>query len=102
MFCGVQLLNEGRKKEVRPSMANRYRVYNRGIGCRGNVQLLFFSRNGSWSVELRKHLLPELFTSGFGSMSILHLLAGENFRFTRESGVQRQPGVQYSLTTSKR
>lgn len=59
-------------------------------------------RNGSWSVELGEHLLPELCASGFGIMSVLHLLAGENFRFTHNSDVQRQPAVQYAVTASKR
>lgn len=42
MFCGAQLLKEGRRKEVRPSMANQYKVYNHGVGCKDNVQWLLF------------------------------------------------------------
>lgn len=63
-------------------MANR--GYNNDIGCRLKYNNLSFFRNGSWSVELREHLLPELFASGFSSMSVFHLLAGESFRFTHE------------------
>lgn len=75
------------------------------VGCwllSSNWQWRVFSfRYGSWSVELRQHLLPELFASGFGSMSVLHQVAGDVFRLAYDPVVQRQPAVHDTASASQ-
>lgn len=61
-----------------------------------------FFRYGSRSLELGQHVLPQLFASGFGSMSVLHWVAGKVFMFAHDWVVQRQPAFHHTASTSQR
>lgn len=63
---------------------------------------MFSCRYGSWSAELGEHLLPELFASGFSSMSIFHQVAGETFMFAFSPVPKRQTAVHHTAPASKR
>ena len=78
-----------RKKRKRGK--NLYAGVMRGLfsGHWLTCSFLCFFRNGSRSVELRKHLLPEFFAAGSGCLSVLHQMAGEIFGFTDYPVMQR-------------
>lgn len=63
---------------------------------------MFPFRYGSWFVEFRQHLLPELVASGVGIVSVLHQMAGEVCRFACGPVVQRQPAVYDTASASQR
>lgn len=63
---------------------------------------VFFFRYGSRSLELGQHVLPQLFASGFSSMSVLHWVAGKVFTFAHDPVVQRQPTFHHTASASQR
>lgn len=60
------------------------------------------NRYGSRSVKLGQHLLPELFASRLGSMSVLHQVARKVYRFAYDQVRQRQPAVDDTASASQR
>ena len=81
-----------RGKSQRERVIHRLYAENR-LKIRNLQQPVFSLRYGSWFVELRQHLLPELFASGFGSMSVFHPVAGDGNGIASNPVLQRQSAV---------
>lgn len=90
-----------RKKKKKGKSPCNLKIMESAAGCTTVTwKWLLSFRHGSWPFELGQHLLPELSASGFGSMSVLHWMAGAVFTIAHDPVVQKQPAFHHIASAS--